>query len=83
MDKKSGVSTKRFAEFDKHKVYTPFGWMGDYPDSYSADMHYGLNERIARAIGEKTVENTCEAFKFIREETISVEYHKEWLANQK
>lgn len=83
MDKKNGVSTKRFAEFDKHKVYTPFGWMGDYPDSYSADMHYGLNDRIARAIGEKTVENTCEAFKFIREETISVEYHKEWLAKQK
>jgi len=83
MDAYSGVSTKRFAEFEKYGIYTPFGWMGNYPNSYSADMHYGLNARIAKAIAAKTVERTAAAFKFLREETISTEFHKEWYAKQK
>ena len=82
MDAYSGISTGRFKEFDENGVYTPFAWMGDYPNSYSADMHYGINERIARAIADKTVEKTAKAFQFLREENISVEYHKEWLAKQ-
>lgn len=82
MDKRDGTSTKLFAEFDEHKIYTPFGWMGNYPNSYTGDMHYGLNERIARALGEYTVCETAKVFKFIREETTSLEYHKEWLAKQ-
>lgn len=83
MDAFDGTSTKRFDAFDENGISTPFGWMANYPNSYSADMHYGLNERIARAIAAKTVDKTANTFKFLREETISVEYHKEWLAKQK
>lgn len=82
MDKKDGTSTGLFKEFDELKIYTPFGWMGNYPNSYTADMHYGLNDRIARAFGEYTVNETAKVFKFIREENISLEYHKEWLKKQ-
>ncbi len=33
-------------------------------------------------MGQRTVELTANVFKFLREETISTEYHKEWLAKQ-
>ena len=82
MDAFTGKSTGRFKEFDEHNVYTPFGWMGNYPNSFSCDMHYGMNERIAKAIAQKTVETTADAFEFIRKDTVSVEFHKEWLAKQ-
>lgn len=78
-----GTSNHRFDGFTQHKFYTPFGWMGNYPNSLGADYHEGLNERIAKAFGQRTVEKSASAFKFIREETVSLEYHKEWMAKQK
>lgn len=77
-----GVSTRRFAAFYEHKFYTPFAWMGDQPNSLHCDYHDGLNPRIAKAMAQRTVEESAEAFKFIREETISDEYYKEWIAKQ-
>lgn len=78
-----GTSCHRFDGFTKHKIYTPFGWMGDYPNSLHCDYHDGLNARIAKAIAEKTVEESAAVFKFLREETVSDEYYKEWIAKQK
>jgi len=78
-----GTSCHRFDEFTRHKIYTPFTWMGDYPNSLHCDYHDGLNERIAKAIAQKTTEESAAVFKFLREETVSDEYHKEWLAKQK
>ena len=83
MEKRDGRSRKLFSGFRQYGIYTPFAWMGDYPDSYSADPHYGINERIARAFGECNTERLSGIFKFIREENVSVEYHKAWLAKQK
>lgn len=80
MDKRNGRSNHRFDEFSKHKIYTPFGWMGNYPDSLSADYHAGLNERIAKAMTERAVERLAEAFKFLKDETVSEEYYGEWAA---
>lgn len=82
MDARDGRNTGRFAEFEKRRIYTPFSWMGNYPNFYNADGHKGLNARIARAIGEKTVAETAEVFRFLREETISTEYHTQWLSKQ-
>lgn len=82
MDAVSGESTGRFKEFSENHIYTPFSWMANYPNSLNADMHYGMNERIAKALAAKTVEGTAKAFKFLREESISTEYQKEWMAKQ-
>ena len=82
MDALSSASTHLFDGFSDHKITTPFSWMANYPNSYSADLHLGVNERIAKAIAAKTVETTAKAFKFLREETVSVEYQKQWLAKR-
>lgn len=78
-----GNSNHRFDEFGKYGVSTHFAWMGNYPNSLSSSYHAGLNERIAKAMAQRTVEKTAAVFRFIREETISDEYYKEWIAKQK
>lgn len=82
MDAESGLSVHRFDEFSARKIGTPFAWMGNYPNSYTGAMHEGMNERIAKAIVEYTVDNIAEVFRFLKEETISDTYHEEWLAKQ-
>jgi len=78
----SGLSVHRFDEFGKHKISTHFGWMGDYPNSYSAANDYVINERIARAITEAYEDLLVDKLTFLKNETISDEYHAEWLAKQ-
>lgn len=73
-----GTSTHRFDEFTKRKINSPFAWMANYPDSYAGDSHEGMNKRIANAMMEYSVQKTAEVFKFLKEETISDEYYKEW-----
>lgn len=82
VDALSSTTTGLFQGFDENKIFTPFGWMGNYPNSYSADLHYGVNERIAKAIAAETVNMTARAFQFLREETVSEEYQKQWLAKR-
>jgi len=79
MDKVDGRSNKMFDEFTRKGIYTPFSWMGNYPNSYSADMHYGMNARIAKAMAQSTTDKLADIFKFLKEETISTEYHKQWI----
>ena len=79
IDAVDSKSTGLFSEFAKHSLYTPFAWMGNFPNSYEADLHYGMNERIARAMGECTTSAIADMFKFLKEETVSVEYHKRWI----
>jgi len=81
-DAESGSSTHRFDEFTKHKINSPFAWMANYPNSYAGDMHEGMNERIAAAMMEYSVQKTAEVFRFLKTETISEEYHKEWCEKQ-
>jgi len=78
-----GTSNHRFDAFTEHKIYTPFGWMGNFPNSLGCSYHEGLNPRIAKAIAQRTVEESADIFKFLREETISDEYYQEWIAKQK
>ena len=80
MDKKDGRSNHRFDGFGEHKIYTPFAWMGNYPDSLSADYHEGLNERIASVMHKRAVEQLAAAFKFLKEEDVSEKYYEEWAA---
>lgn len=79
----SGESVHRFDEFSNLKISTPFAWMGDYPNSYAGDAHEGMNERIARAMVEYSTESLCEVIRFLKSETVSDEYHDEWLQKQK
>ncbi|MBE7028529.1 MAG: creatininase family protein [Ruminococcaceae bacterium] len=76
-------STHRFDEFTKRRINSPFSWMADFPNSYEGDMHEGMNERIARAMVEFSVNKLVEVIRFLKEETISVEYKAEWLDKQK
>ena len=82
MGKVDGTSSKRLAELSAHGLYSPFEWMANYPHSLAADHHDGLNERIIRALGERVVEDVADLFRFLKEETASEEYLKEWLAQQ-
>ena len=78
----SGDSVHRFDEFAKHRIQTHFAWMGNYPNSYSASNDYVINERIARAVTEYYEGLLVDSLRFLKNETISDEYHKEWLAKQ-
>ena len=75
----SGSSTHRFDEFTKRKINSPFAWMADYPNSYAGDMHEGMNERIAGAMLEFSVRKLEEILNFLKNETVSDDYKKEWL----
>ena len=75
----SGDSTHRFDEFAKHKIQTHFAWMGNYPNSYTANNNYVINERIARAVTEYYESLLVDKLTFLKNETISDEYHAEWL----
>lgn len=83
MEQESGLSTKRFAAFAEAGVQTHFAWMANYPNSYAAAYHPGMNERIAKAMVKYSKDELKRKIKFLKEETISDEYHKEWLAKQK
>ena len=76
-------STHRFDEFSKLRINTPFAWMANYPNSYEGDMHEGMNERIARAMVEYSVDKLCDVIRFLKTENISGEYKNEWLEKQK
>ena len=82
IDAESGSSTHRFDEFTKRKINSPFAWMANYPNSYAGDMHEGMNERIAAAMMEYSVTKTAEVFRFLKTETISTDYHREWIEKQ-
>ncbi len=78
IDQESGASIHRFDEFANLKINTPFAWMADYPNSYAGDSHEGMNERIARAMVEYSTDRLCKVIKFLKEETVSVEFKREW-----
>ena len=77
-----GTSTHRLSHITRAGFYTPFGWMSDYPNSYSSDRHDRNNERIGRSVVKYAVDQLAGAFKLIKEDTTIDEYHKEWLAKQ-
>jgi len=82
MDKKCGLSTHRLDEVAKHRIVSAFGWRANYPDSYDASYHPGLNDRIARALTEFSVDETAEVFSFYKNETSLNEYYDEWIKKQ-
>ena len=46
-------------------------------------MHEGMNERIARAMVEYSVDKLCDVIRFLKSENVSDEYKNEWLEKQK
>ena len=79
-EKSDGKSTGVFADFSKHKIWSPYIWIANHPNYLCAEYHPGLNERIAKAMGEKRVSIAVDTFKFLKEETISQNFVKEWRA---
>lgn len=82
IDEESGESVHRFDELSNRKINSPFSWMADYPNSYQGDSHDGMNERIAKAMVDYSVNALANVIKFLKEETISEEYKREWLSKQ-
>lgn len=82
VNQESNKSTHRFDEFSNLRINTPYAWMANFPNSYEGDMHDGMNERIARAMVDYSVKKLTEVLKFLKEETVSNEYKKEWLEKQ-
>jgi creatinine amidohydrolase/Fe(II)-dependent formamide hydrolase-like protein len=82
MTEEDGHNTHRFDEFAVHGLETPFTWMANYPNSYTGEPH-PINERIARAMVDVEVAAVAKTIKFLKEETVSDEYLKEWSAKQK
>ena len=78
----SGDSIHRFDELSKHGITSPHSWAANYPNSYTGANDYALNERIAKAIAQFFEGKLAETFRFLKNETISDEYHAEWLAKQ-
>lgn len=65
-----GHNTHRADKFSQHKVLAPHAWNINFPNHYVSIEHEGMNERIARAISEKTIADTAEVFKLIKEDTV-------------
>lgn len=82
MDALSSASTHLFDGFSDHKITTPFSWMANYPNSYSGANDYAFNERIAKAIAEFYEPKLAELIRFLKNETVTDEYHAEWLKKQ-
>lgn len=78
----SNASTHRFDAFSDLKIDSPFTWMANFPNSFEGDMHEGMNERIARAMVTYSVERLKEVVSFLKNETVSEEYKREWLEKQ-
>lgn len=75
-------STHRFDEFTQMNINTPFTWMANFPNSYQGDMHDGMNERIAHAMVDYSIKKLSQVIAFIKNDTVSEEYRKEWLEKQ-
>ena len=78
-----GDNQNRLTHLALGGFYTPYGWMADYPNSYTCNWDKGNNERIGRSVVKYSVDKLAEAFKLIKEDTALDEYHTEWLAKQK
>lgn len=78
-----GRNVQRLSHLSKAGIYTPFGWMADFPNSLSSDTHDGNNERIGRSVVKYASDKLAEIFKLIKEDTACEEYHKQWLEKQK
>ena len=78
----NGESIHRFDALSANKLSSPFAWMANYPNSYSGSNDYRFNDRIAKAITEFYEPKLAESIRFLKNETISDEYHAEWLAKQ-
>lgn len=83
INQESCESTHRFDEFSNMRINTPYAWMGNFPNSVEGDMHEGMNERIARAMVEFSVDKLAKVLKFLRDEEISAQYKAQWLRKQK
>jgi len=80
-----GSSTHRMDEFSRLKIDHPFTWMANFPNSLDSKGNYPtemITPNIAKAFAQATVSLTKEVFHFLREETISTDYHAEWLKKQ-
>ena len=82
IDDVDGRATGRLSHLSRAGFYSPFEWMADYPNSLASDTHEGMNERIGKCFFHYTVKKTAEAFRLLKEDTLTEEYFKEWSDKQ-
>ena len=75
---KEGESNHRFDGFSAQGLYTPFGWMGNQPNSLHCNLHDGLNKRIAKAILEHHLIKLRSAIRCLKEETLTQEMYEQF-----
>jgi len=73
------TSTHLYDEFLEKNITPSNWWSGNYPNSYQADVHDGMNERIARAMVQASIEKLTDQIKFLKDETITREHRKKIL----
>ena len=78
-----GTPTNLLTHLSKAGFYTPFGWMSNYPNSYSSDAHDGNNERIGRSVVKFASDKMAAAFKVLKEDEACEAYMRQWLKKQK
>lgn len=72
-----------FAAYAALGLYIPFARFAERPGFVSFQKHEGLNARIAKALFELSASLLAESVRFLKEESVSDEYHAQWLAKQK
>ena len=80
MNAKDGTSRHVWDGFSQRKIYSPFGWAANFPDSLGGDYHQGMNERIAKVMNDIAVDLLADVFKFLKEETVSDKFYEQWAA---
>ena len=75
-------SNHRFDPLTKMGTSPALALMANFPNSYAASNQYNLNPRISKAISACCIRRVAEMIRFLKEETLSLEYRAEWLAKQ-
>ena len=73
---------QRFYPLTSKGIISPFAWMANCPNSYDCDQDFTTNERISKAVCEYVSKTLANKIKFLKEETISDTFHKEWRQKQ-
>lgn len=77
-----GTSSHYMDKLTKAGFYTPYGWMADYPNSYSSDAHDNNNERIGRSAVKYASDKMASAFKVLKEDDTLENYRAKWFEKQ-
>lgn len=73
-----GESNHKFDGFSALGLYTPFGWMGNQPNSLHCNFHPGLNRRIGQAILDHYKRKLTDTIRLLKEENLTWETYTDF-----